>query len=493
MGDCAADDPPADDRATYEAAGRRLTIILVLGATTQLLMAFTSTATNIAFPKIETSFSTPRTTLVWGITGFAIAQAALLLLFGRVADRAGHRRMYFRGVAIFVVGSIATAASLNGELFIASRIVQAIGAAMILPSSLALVLNEFPQHRRIWLASMSAGVMSVGQATSPIIGALLVQWATWRAVYVWPALMCLSAAFMARRFFRETPLEPTRGRLDILGAVISSAGVAALAYAITVGPRGWLKHSVITGLALSAAMLTLFVRRSTRHPVPLLQLQLLRYRSVWSASLVCLLTNAVGVGLWVAWPLLLTQGLGYSSLETGVLLTPAPLIMAVAALASGWLVDRVGPRAIVLIGVVGWIAGITYLLVRMSPSVGYGDLLPAFSIAGIGWGCTMGPLTGLALVDVNPTQFGQIAALLNTIRFVGGALGTAIAVGLIGNSVPPPLRGFDRMHVALLVVAAVSGLLAAVALPRHANRIDEPNPPLLDAGETRGLLGSAAS
>jgi NTE family protein len=465
--------PAADDEDTLRAASEpalsaALRVALVLAAASQMVMAFTSTATNIAFPEIAGSFATPRTTLVWGITGFAIVQASLVLLFGRVADRAGRTRVFRWGLVVFVAASLATAGAMTGELFVAARLAQAAGAAMIVPSALAIVLDEFPADRRIWVASITAGIMAVGQSASPTVASALMQWTGWRAVYVWPAVLCLVIGVMSLRVFRRSVPESPGARLDITGVVLGTAGVAGLAYAFTEGPGlGWTDVRVVGAIMAGGVLLPALVVRSLHHRAPLLDPRVFRHRSVWSASVVTLLTSAVGLGLWITWPLLLTQGLGYSPFETGLLLTPAPVTMALAAFAAGRLVDRIGPRLVVVVGIGAWVGAVAYLLAQLDTDAGVWTLLPAMTVGGIGWGCTGGPITGLALSDVRPSMFGQTTAIVNTLRFVGSAFGSAIAIGFIGDAANPSLAAFDRVHVLFLVLALASGLLSATLLPRH--------------------------
>ncbi len=456
---------------------RRLQLVLLLAAGAQLVMGFTNTATSIAFPEIEQSLGAPRTTLAWGVTGFAIVQASLMLICGRLGDRIGRRTAFEWGMAIFVIGSLGTAAAPSGALFVATRLVQGVGAAAVVPTGLALALQEFPASRRVAVAAMTTAIFAAGQAATPLIAAGLTQLGSWRLIYVWPAIMCTAIGLSARHAFSESPRTTNEGRIDVTGVVFGTLAIAALAYAITEGPRtGWMTPEVVGSLVASVVLLWLCVVRCLRHPQPLFDVRLLRIRSVWSASATTVLSSVVSNGIWLAWPLMLTQGLGYSVLETGLLLTPVPAVMALGAWGAGALANRVGARGVVLIGSSTWIVALGLLVVQMGTTPSYvGELLPGFLVSGFGFGMTVSPLQGLALRDVEPRVFGQVSAIVLTFRFVGAALGAALAIGLIGDVVPPPMTHFQDVHVVFLVLAILAGLVALV-LPGHRRETDHEAP-----------------
>ncbi len=447
---------------------RRLRLVLLLAAAAQLVMGFTNTATSIAFPQIEQSLSAPRTTLAWGVTGFSIVQASLMLVCGRFADRIGRRTAFEWGMAVFVVGSLGTALAPGGIFFVVTRLVQGVGAAAVVPTGLALALQEYPAGRRVAVAAMTTAIFAAGQAATPMIAAGLTELGSWRLIYVWPAVMCTAIALAARRIFSESPKTDDEGRIDMSGVVVGALAIAALAYAITQGPRtGWTTVEVVGAELIAAVLLWLCVMRCLHHPQPLFDVRLLTVRSVWSASVATVLASAVSNGIWLAWPLMLTQGLGHSVLETGLLLTPVPAVMALGAWWAGSLSNRFGARGVVLIGSGTWIVALALLVVQMGTTPSYaGELLPGFLVSGLGFGMTQSPLQGLALRDVEGAVFGQVSAIVLTFRFVGAALGAALAIGLIGDVLPPPMTHFQEVHVVFLALAVVAGLVALV-LPGH--------------------------
>lgn len=456
----------------------RLRVAFVLTALTQLLMGFTNTATNIAFPSIELAFaSTPRTTLAWAVTGFGIVQASMLLICGYAADRLGRKVIFLRGIVVFGCGSLLASLAPTAVIFLLARIIQGVGAALILPSGLALLLLEFPASRRVWVASISAGLMSVGQATSPLLGAVLVELLGWRSVYFWPAILCIPLSLAGRRVFRESEIVPRENRVDVVGAGICAVSLAALAYALSQGARqGWTSASVLACLAAFGLLAPILVHRSTHHVEPLFDPQLLKERSVAGACSVAFVVSMILMGAWFAWPLLLMQGFDYSAFHTGLVLTPVPAVMAVAALVASRSIERVGAKTVVLTGLVVW----TVAMWIMVPRLGGGDpdglwiYLP-FVLAGVGFGLTNGPLQGLALSEVDSSKFGQVNAFYWTVRMAGNSLGVAVVIGLLGDAQPIPVSKFRDLHVALGIASVVVVAMAATLLPGH-TRQRRPSP-----------------
>lgn len=451
----------------------RLRVAFLLAALTQLLMGFTNTATNIAFPSIEIAFaSTPRTTLAWAVTGFGIVQASMLLICGYAADRLGRKVIFLRGILVFGAGSLLASVAPTAAVFLLARLVQAVGASLILPSGLALLLLEFPASRRIWVTSISAGLMSVGQATSPLLGAVLVEWFGWRSVYFWPAVLCVPLILAGRRVFRESEIVPREHRVDILGAGICAVSLAALAYSLSQGSRlGWTSGSVLAGLAAFGLLTPILVLRSTHHAEPLFDPHLLKERSVAGAGAIAFMVSAILLGAWFAWPLLLMQGFDYSAFHAGVVLTPVPAVMAVAALIASRSIERVGAKTVVVIGLLTWTVSMWIMVWMLGAAEPNGLLIYVpFVLSGVGFGLTSGPLQGLALSETDPSKFGQVNAFYWTVRMAGNSLGVALVIGLLGDAQPIPVPKFRDLHLALAVASIVALAMALTLLPGGARQ-----------------------
>src|SRR5262245_49463768 len=258
---------------------RRWQVLLVTSV--GVFMTFLDvTIVNIAFPDIEESFpDSSLAQLSWILNAYAIVFAAALVPAGRLADRVGRRRFFFGGPLVFLGASVVCGTAGSVEVLIGARVVQALGGAMLVPASLALVLPEFPLERRATATALWGATGAVAAAAGPSVGGLLVDWQGWRAVFYVNLLIGLPSLVPARRLLRESR-EPHTTLPDALGAVLLASGVGALALAIVQGPDwGWSSTRVLGSFVASTVLLGLFVWRSSRHPAPVIELSLFRVRS----------------------------------------------------------------------------------------------------------------------------------------------------------------------------------------------------------------------
>ena len=258
---------------------RRWQVLLVTAV--GVFMSFLDTTiVNIAFPDIHASF--PESSLgdlSWILNAYNIVFAAALIPAGRLADRFGRRRFYFLGIFVFLAASVACGAAGSIEVLIAARSVQALGGAMLVPASLGLLLPEFPLERRATATALWGATGAVAAAAGPSLGGVLVEWQGWRAVFFVNLAIGLPALLPARRILRESR-EPQTAVPDLLGALLLAAGVAALALGIVEGPQwGWSSPRVVGSFAASALLLAALFLRSSRQPVPVIELSLFRVRS----------------------------------------------------------------------------------------------------------------------------------------------------------------------------------------------------------------------
>jgi EmrB/QacA subfamily drug resistance transporter len=257
---------------------RRWQVLLVTSV--GVFMTFLDvTIVNIAFPDIRESFpDSSLAQLSWILTAYAIVFAAALVPAGRLADRFGRRRFFFLGLLLFLAASVVCGASNSVELLIGARAAQALGGAMLVPASLALVLPEFPLERRATATALWGATGAVAAAAGPSLGGLLVDWQGWRAVFYVNLLIGLPALIPARRLLRES-YEPQAILPDALGALLLAGGVGALALGIVEGPDWrWESARVVGVFVASALLLGLFLWRSSRHPA-VVELSLFRVRS----------------------------------------------------------------------------------------------------------------------------------------------------------------------------------------------------------------------
>jgi EmrB/QacA subfamily drug resistance transporter len=405
--------------------------------------------------------------LSWVLNAYAVTLAALLTVAGRAGDRLGTRRLFLLGTALFTAASAACALAPSLPALVAARVVQAAGAAMMMPSSLALLLASVPAERRHSAARAWSVIGALAAATGPVIGGLLVG-ASWRWVFVINLPVGLAALAAGRRVLPHPPERPREPLPDLVGSGLLIVAVAALTGAIVQGPGwGWTSGAVLGLLALAGVGLASFVWRCAHHPAPLVELALMRVRTfavanagvfLFSAAFaIMLLSNALWCqGVW-----------HYSALRTGLAMAAGPAVVPFAAIASNRAVKRYGAGPVSAVGCVLFAAGLGWRTVAAGVTPDYvRDLLPSMLIGGAGVGLALSTLIASGTTALPPDRSATGAAVLNTGRQVASSLGVAILVAFLGSGT---IRGagvgaFDRAWIAAAGLALI-GAVASLYLP----------------------------
>ena len=298
------------------------------------LMVFLDTSIlNVAFRSMVKDFG-PRSQgqLTWVFSAYSIAFAAALLTAGRAADRIGRKRMFLIGVVVFAVGSGLCGISPTVSVLIASRIVQAIGGALIVPSALALVLPEFPPERRSAAIGISGAVGGLSAAFGPAVGGILVEAFGWRSVFTINLPLSVLAIVLGSRILRESKDTTAVAMPDPIGGVLAIAGVGLLTAAIVEGDNwGWFSARVVGAVILSITLLVLFVVRSSHHPIPVIDLTLFRLRFFSAANLSSLLFSMGFYGMFFVNVQFLQGVYRYSPIRSGFASAPGPVMAAIFA------------------------------------------------------------------------------------------------------------------------------------------------------------------
>ena len=427
------------------------------------------TIVNIAFPDIEASFpGTSLAGLSWILNAYNIVFAALLVPAGRLSDRLGRRRMFFVGVSTFLAASAVCGLAPSVEVLVAARVVQAAGAAILVPTSLALLLPEFPLEQRATATALWGAAGGIAAATGPALGGVLVAATSWRSVFFVNLAIGLPALIPARRLLRESR-DPNPGPLtDILGIVLLVAGVGLLSLGIVKGQDwGWGSGPVVASLVASALVLTAFVARSARHPAPVIELGLLRVRSFAVANAGVFLFALGFYAVLLANILFLTSVWGWSVLRAGIAVTPGPLMAALSATAGGRLADRYGQRVVALPGGLLFAAGCVVFATGTGTTPHYAsEFLPATLLTGMGVGLSFAAWGSAAVAELPPSRFATGSAISATSRQIGAVLGIAVLVAVIGT--PRPEDAIATFHTAwvLMAIPATAAGLMALALGR---------------------------
>lgn len=437
---------------------RRWQVLLVTSVA--VFMTFLDvTIVNIAFPDLRVSFAGDSLAhLSWILNAYAIVFAAALVPAGRLADRVGRRRYFLLGVVVFLAASAVCGAAGSVDVLIAARVVQALGGAMLVPASLALVLPEFPLEQRATATALWGATGAVAAATGPSLGGVLVDWQSWRWVFFVNLLIGIPALLPARRLLRESR-EPHSAFPDALGAAVLALGVGALSLAIVQGPDwGWSSARVLGAFAASAVLLPLFVWRSSVHRAPVVELSLFRVRSFAVAN-TGLFVFAVGFyALLLCNVLFLTGFWGYSIVHAGVALTPGPLMAALAAPIGGRLSDRFGQRPVAVPGGLLFASGALLFALNTGAQRHYAaEFLPAMLLTGTGVGLTFASLGSAAVAELPRARFATGSAISACVRQIGAVLGIAALVALLGAS-GTVLHVYHRAWALMALTGALAGL-----------------------------------
>ncbi len=415
---------------------------------------------NIAFPALQEDFTgVSLGRLSWVLNAYTIVFAALLVPAGRWADHYGRKRVFLTGLALFTLASAACAAAWSVESLVAVRVVQAVGAALMLPTSLALLLPEFEASRRSVAVAGWAAVSAVAAAAGPPIGGLLVQ-ADWRWVFLVNVPVGIGALVVGARVLRETR-EPATTRPDGIGAGLLAAGVAALVVGIVEGPDwGWGDPRVLGAWALSALLLGIVARRCVTQPAPVVDPALLRIRPFRIAVIAAMLFFAAFSAMLLTGVLFLTGPWHRDVLQAGLEIAPGPAMAAAFSIPGARLARRVGMAKVGALGTALFALATLWWLTQLGPVPDYaGEYLPGMILTGIGVGLVIPTVTAAATVVLPPERFATGTAVVSMGRQLGAAIGVAILVALLGD--PQTVDDFDAAFTFMLAASAASGLVLA--------------------------------
>jgi NTE family protein len=502
---------PATEREPFrrhEPSARTVLGIASLGVSVAFVDA---TIVNIAFPDIARSFhSTSLSSLSWVLNAYNIVFAAFLVAAGRIADLLGRRRIFIGGLELFTAASVLCAIAPSPATLIGFRVLQALGAALLVPASLALVLQAFPvEHRAHGVALLSA-VSAVAAGLGPSLGGLLVGAADWRLVFLVNLPIGLVAVLLARRHLVESRAPGRRRMPDLPGALMLAAAIAALVLGVVKGQQwGWGGPAVIGSFAAAAVIGVLFVRRCTRHRSPLIDLSLLRIRTFATGNAMTVVAAAGFFGYTLTNVLFLTGIWHYSVLQAGLSLTPGPFVAAAIAGPTSRLVERIGHRPVLVAGGIIWGGAVFWLVERVGTTPNFlGEWLPGIVLLGIGAGTLFPNLSSASVASAPGESFATATGMNAVARQVGAALGVAVVIAIIGT--PSPLRAaaaFDHAwtFTGLCLILAGLGCLfveriatgtetalgdAARAVLRAADR--SPEPPRATPAEARPFVFDGA-
>jgi EmrB/QacA subfamily drug resistance transporter len=443
----------------------RVSLIVCVGVFMASLDLF---IVNIAFPAIQGHFGgASLSSLSWIVSGYAIVFAALLVPAGRWADAFGRKRAFLLGLALFVLSSAACALAPSVGVLVAARLAQAAGGALMVPTSLGLMLPEFGAHERHAAIGLWAATGGIAAAAGPPLGGLLVQ-ADWRWVFLVNVPVGLIGLVLGARTLTERR-EADAARPDLLGAVAFILAIGALVVAIVKGQEwGWGSASILALLGAPIVLLPSIWWRGSRHPAPVVDPAMLRVRSFALAVGASVLFFGGFGAMLLAGVLFLTSVWHEGVLTAGLMIAPGPATAALFTVPSARLGARVGYRIPGVIGTLLFSSGSLWYIARTGQTPAYlTDYLPGMILTGAGVGLVIPTLTGAGASSLAPERFATGAAVLTMGRQIGAALGVAVLVAVLGTG-PATLSGFHSAWLIAVVGGLAAGLtLAALGPPRR--------------------------
>jgi EmrB/QacA subfamily drug resistance transporter len=416
---------------------------------------------NVGLPNIAREFADASLEdLSWILNGYAIAYAALLVFFGRLAER--HRRniSFLLGVGLFTLASAACAAANSVESLVAFRVVQAAGAALMTPTSLGLLLASFPPERRGSAVRTWTAIGGLAAALGPLAGGVLVT-ASWRWIFIVNVPIGLIAILIGWWKLPEVPGHDVP-RPNPLAALLVTCGIGALTFAIVkVNDWGWASRGIALGFFAAAVLLAMFVRHCLRSANPFVDPALFRVRQFTGAALVMAPYSAafgamlLSIALWeqTAW--------GWSALKTGLAIAPGPLLVPITSLLfAGRLIARFGAAAVITAGVLFFSAGLAAWATLISAEPNVALVVLGMIPTGIGVGLTFPTLMGVSAASLPPSSFATGSGVINMIRQAALAVGVAMFVAIIGSPISPAER-VVAFHRGWWIMAVIT-LLALV-------------------------------
>jgi NTE family protein len=441
----------------------RVLLVSALGA---FLAFLDATIVNVAFPSIRNSFhGTSIGALSWVLNAYNIVFAAFLIVCGRLTDLLGRRRAFVAGVLVFTVASALCGAAPTVALLVGARVLQAVGAALLVPASLALVVEAFPEERRAHAIGLWGATAAVAAGLGPPLGGALVQLGGWRWAFLVNLPFGVVALWAASSQLVESRAPGQRRLPDLRGAALLAATLAVLNLGIVKGSDwGWGSTAVIGSFAATAVLLALFVLSSRAHRSPLLDPALLRIPSFSIASLATVLAG-LGFYAYLLTNILWLQYVwNYGVLRAGLALVPGALMAAVVAARLGPLADKHGYRPFVVPGAVVWAGAYLWYhqQVGLEPAF-WTQWLPGQIISGIGVGATLPLLGSAALAAVPGGRYATASAVVSSARQLGGVLGIAVLVVILGN--PTPATAVAAFHHGWVLSICAFLAVAVVSLP----------------------------
>ncbi|CAM4238211.1 MFS transporter [Kibdelosporangium persicum] len=414
--------------ATVSDARERRSILVAVCIALMAVIA-SVTGLNVAQPDLAVAFGASQSMILWIINSYTLTMAALLLPLGAIGDRWGRKPVLIAGLTVFGVASAAAGFAPSAEVMLAARVLSGVGAAMIMPVTLAVITSTFPEQERGRAIGVWTGVAGGGGILGMFLSAALVDVANWRYLFVLPVVLVIVAFVMTQRSVPNSR-EEARHSFDTVGSLASIVAVVGLIFFLQEGPeRGWATPVTLVSLLVGAGAAVGFVAWELRHRSPLLQVRLFRKRGLASGSVVLLAVFGVQAGIFVVLYPFFQAVLGWSGLLSTAALMPMAVLMMITSGLAPRLAERIGARTTMATGILLAGAGLGLMATFVSVEGGYLAVLPGMLAIGLGMGLSMTPSTE-AITSALPRERQGVASALNDVT---REFGTALGIALLGS------------------------------------------------------------
>jgi EmrB/QacA subfamily drug resistance transporter len=457
---------------------RKKWFALALLSVVQFMVVLDIAIVNVALPSIQTDLGFSQENLQWVISAYALVFGGFLLLGGRAADLLGRRRIFLVGIVLFTISSLLAGLAWSEASLIGARAFQGLGAAVITPAALSILMTTFTEgsERNVALGVWGA-VGGFGAAAGVLMGGILTSVLSWSWIFFVNVPVGVTAFLLTPVLLRESRDAAVKS-FDALGAILVTAGLSLSVYAITqAGNNGWTSAKTLSFFAVAAVLLVGFVAWEMRHSEPLMRLGILRIKTVSGANVAGFILGTATFSLFLMLTLYMQDVLGYGPMKTGVAYLAVAGTAIVTSAIAAQLVTRIGVKPALLIGMVSLTAGLLYFT-QVSVHGSYlGDLLPGFLLVAVGLGFSFVPISIAALAGIEPHEAGLASGLINTTQQIGGALGIAALSTIATTRTTDALHGGATKSAALVtgfhgafwagVAIAAVGVVAAFTLIRR--------------------------
>lgn len=437
----------------------------VLGVTAlaSFMVALDTQVLTAALATLRADFGAPMELLQWTVNAFNLSFAVLLLTGAALGDRFGRRRLFAAGIALFMASSVACALSSSILSLIAARVAQGASAALVMPLGMALLSTAFPRDERARALGIFSGVVGIAVLAGPAVGGAITEGLGWQWIFWINLPIGLIAMLMVMTRLLES--FGAEAALDIAGLALVAASAFAVVWGLLRGnAAGWNSAEVLTALAAGLLLAVIFVAFELRAAAPMVPMRLFRSRAFSSGIVAGFLLYGAMYGVLFLLPQFLQTALGYGPLGVGLRLLPWTATLFVTAPIAGNVVNRLGERPLVAIGLLMQAIGLGWIAMIVAPDVAYAAMIAPLLVAGVGVSMAMPAVQNAVLSSVAMVEMGKASGIFNMGRFLGGMFGIALLVAVFsGYGAVDSAASFSNGFAAAMLLAAALSLLGAIA------------------------------